>query len=155
MAKSDVLKRRKRPLYDSYCHVQRYMDKKVHLLLRILEANIDNQIDGKYYTSISTYDIRYFMMNEGFKNIEKTDIFELLKLLENFSIINCQYMTILETGDEDYQVIHTSDNKTFNRPKKKRRIWFNENAFYKLDQKILDSTPKEERTKLITNWVYP
>jgi hypothetical protein len=129
------------------------MDNKVHLLLRILEANIDNQIDGKYYTSISTYDIRYFMIKEGFKTIKKTDIFELLKLLEKFSIIRCQYLSMLETGDEKYEIIRTPDNETINWPKKSRLIWFNNNAFYKLDGQILDLTSKEERNKLITKWV--
>ncbi len=153
MGKSNVLGRRNRPHYDSYCHIEKYMDKKNHLLVRILEAIIENQIDGNYYTDISTYDIQYFMTKEGFKNVEYSDIFKMLKFLESFSIINCQYLTVLDTGEEIYEVIHTPENETFYIPKKKRRIWLKNSAFYKIDQHVLELTPKEERTKLITNWV--
>lgn len=133
--KFNVINRRNEPLTVSNCHLNKGFNKKKLLLIKILEANIDDRINERYYSDISTFDIKFFMIKGGFNEIDNFEIFEILKSFKKASIINLEFIN-LGYCKEDFEEIITNKNEKLYLPKKRRRIWFNNQLFSELNIKI-------------------
>lgn len=153
MSRSYVLGRRNRPIYESNCHIAKVVDKKTDCLLRIIEGNV-NTNDGDFYSDISTHDIQYFMVNEGF---DDTDYTYIINYIDLFAKIGILHKTYVELEGDDYELhfkeFQDNDGNLKVVLRKKRVMWLSKKAFSKIANSNMKWLPREQYVQYRKDWV--